>query len=325
MRIPSAHDALAALTAFAAGAATILGILPSAAVAEALERGVADGILVDGGTIVRLEHAYAYLEPRGDGDEAKSVTVAVLSDRALDEGTVRSTGGLLAKAKAGGLRGVQLTIDDATGEVEYLRVFSAPPSANREQSGREVHWLAEQFDQNTARGGTSYRSGDGSWGFSAQFNALIRRAPRYLAEGEAMGTLTIAGQEVTLRHALSWFEDRDGTSLTHIVLSDREISLAEAQDDGRLAKLGSSGRASGMRVTLRDEDGTIESQTWFAPELGDRRAQVATAVGADWEAEEFTDTVVRGRLLSGGPQEALGLTWEYDAYFAASIWEEEAR
>lgn len=322
MRIPAFPSVFGS---FLGGVVALAALaLPAPVSAEAIERGLADGILVDGGTIVRLEHAYAHLERRGSAEEGKSFTVAVLSDRALDEATVRSTADLSAAAKAGGLRGIQLTIDDATGEVESLRVFSPPPASPREQSGREVHWLAEQFDQNTARGGSSYRSGDGSWGYAVQFHALIRRAPRYLAEGEALGKLTIAAEEVALRHALSWFEDRDGTSLTHIVLTDNEISLAEAQDDAKLAALGAAGRAAGMRVTLRDEDGTIESQTWFARRLGERRPQVATGVGADWEAEEFTDSVVRGRLLSGGSQEALGLTWEYDAYFAASIWEEEA-
>jgi hypothetical protein len=281
---------------------------PSLASAQAVESGSADGLLFDGG-LVRLEHACAYLMKEGD----KASTVVVVSDVELDEREVRSEEFLSDRARAGQLRGFLIVIDDSTGEVSSQIVFSPKP---RNSHGDGVHWLAEEFDQNTARGGASFRSDDGSWGYAAQFNALIRRAPRFLEEGEAVGKLRLQKSTVDLHRAISWVETRDDVTLTHVVLSDRAVTLEDAQDPARLAKLGQAGKAIGVTIAVRDSDGAIDSQSWFGKGID---KDVATLLGAEWEAEEFNDTVIRGRLHSSGAQEALGVKWEYDAYFAAAI------
>jgi hypothetical protein len=282
------------------------------AAAQAVEAGSADGLLVDGG-LVRLEHACAYLVKEGQGGADKDSTVVVVSDVELDEREVRSEEFLSDRARAGQLRGFLIVIDDSTGEVSRQIVFSAKP---RNSHGDGVHWLAEEFDQNTARGGASFRSDDGTWGYAAQFNALIRRAPRFLEEGEAVGKLRLQKSTVDLHRAISWVETRDDVTLTHVVLSDRAVALEDAQDPARLAKLGQTGKAIGVTITVRDSDGAIDSQAWFGKGID---KDVATLLGAEWEAEEFNDTVIRGRLHSSGAQEALGVKWEYDAYFAAAI------
>ena len=291
--------------------ATMLTSSPGPVAAQAVEVGLADGLLIDGG-LVRLEHAYSYLFREGAGDTAKDYTMVVVSDRAIDEREVRSEEALADRARAGQLRGFQLVIEDSTGAVERQVVLSGTP---RSASGDGVHWLAEEFDQNTARGGASYRSADGSWGYAAQFNALIRRAPRFLELGEATGRLRIDKVTVELHRAVAWVETRGELTYTHVVLSDRAMSLDDARDPVRRSALGQAGKAVGLEVTIRDDDGSIDSQSWFA-----KGAEAMTStLGADWQAEQFTDSVVRGRVVSPGPQDAIGRSWECDVYFASEI------
>jgi hypothetical protein len=279
--------------------------------AQAVEESRADGLLIDGG-LFRLDYAYAYLFREGEGESAKDYTMVVVADRPIDEREVRSEEALADRARAGDLRGFQVVIEDATGSVDRHVVLSATP---RSTGGGDVHWLAEEFDQNTARGGASYRSSDGTWGYAAQFHALIRRAPRFLELGEAMGQLRLGQSTVELRRAVSWVEERGDSTFTHVVLSDRALSLADARDPARRSAIGRAGKAVGMEVTISDEDGAIETQSWFSK----GSEQVSSTQGADWQSEQFTDALIRGRLVSSGPQEAMGSSWDYDVYFAAEI------
>jgi hypothetical protein len=137
-------------------------------------------------------------------------------------------------------------------------------------------------------------------------------------EGNVTGTLTFGGVPVALRHvyatAQPGFFDKQKEDV-HVLLSDVALSDEQRADVFSLIALARDGRAHMLEVVI-DADGSPIGGSLFDQRF---HGMVSAAGMHRFTRDRLDRTTIAGRLFVDGPQEFMGVTYQYDARFEAPI------
>lgn len=137
-------------------------------------------------------------------------------------------------------------------------------------------------------------------------------------EGTVSGTLTLNGRTVALAHVYAsagpGFFDKT-TEDIRVLLSDAPLPDSARADVFDLMKLAREGRASIVEVVI-DASGAPISGAFFAKEFNGMVSATGMHV---FSRSEMAAKRVAGRLATGNPRTFDGVTFQYDATFAAPI------
>jgi hypothetical protein len=139
-----------------------------------------------------------------------------------------------------------------------------------------------------------------------------------VAEGEAAGSLVLAGQTVVLRYAYAsarpGFFDKSKEDV-RVLLSDVLLSESARDDVFELSHLGRDDRGHVLEVTIDAEGQPIGGAIYARAFDG----MVSMAGMHRFERARFERALVAGRLFTEGVHEFSGVSFAYDATFSAVI------
>jgi len=137
-------------------------------------------------------------------------------------------------------------------------------------------------------------------------------------EGTVTGTLRLDGVPVALTHvyatAQPGFFDKQAEDV-HVLLSSRPLSDEDRGDAFRLISLAREGKLAAVEVVI-DQGGTPIGGSLFARAFD---GMVSAAGMHAFTRERFERGAIAGRLVVEAPHEFMGVSWQYEARFAAPI------
>jgi len=137
-------------------------------------------------------------------------------------------------------------------------------------------------------------------------------------EGTVTGTLTLDGVPVALTHvyatAQPGFFDAQAEDV-HVLLSSQPLSDEDRADAFRLIRLAREGKLAAVEVVLDQGGSPIGGSLFAKPFAG----MVSAAGMHEFTRERFDRSGVAGRLAVATPHSFMGVTWQYEARFAAPI------
>lgn len=292
---------------------TVLLLLPVVAAAQSkLPLGLGAGTFTPAAGAADVEswtfeHAIAYRAFEND-DRSKRITVVLLSTVPIDEARAQDEAHLVAEAKAGRLRALQIRLRNADGAVLQHAVFDGRGRTAVDAPDKAKFTKTSFFTTRVEGQVYHYPSIDTSAtvqrGYLVMFNARVRQGP-WRQPGEATGTLTIGTRAFTVTHAAMVEEEKQTT----VVLSGQAID--DVSDREAVAARAAAQGFAVLWATVAN-DGKVTASRCAGPGAA---AGGVEAAGLDWDREDWRNGLMRGTLRSEDAPS--GSACVADVYFAA--------
>jgi len=129
------------------------------------------------------------------------------------------------------------------------------------------------------------------------------------------GTLTVNGNQVSLKHVYAWTSKGafdDATTDVHILITDRPVS--EEKLKSSIPVMAGDG-PQGVELRIDEDKKVIEGEVYHSA----LQHGYFSGTGHIFEPVSVDRSAVEGRVHSDGAQEAFGDKWEYSANFRARV------